>query len=117
GLPEHYTFCELTETNSASPVQMSIPTNISKILWVKYDKILDGETNPNYEEIKFLSLRDFLNRMNSLNIDESHIETYDITMNGENFVIKYPNDRGPVYYTILGDDSTIIFDSYDSSVE
>ena len=38
------------------------------------------------------------------------------TVGGNQFQIFYRNDRGPTYYTSM-DDNTIIFDSYDASVD
>ena len=115
--PELYSLFELTETSSASPTLMSVPSDVNKVTWVKYNTIETGDTDPRYELISFLPFSLFLSRMESLNIDDDYVGAYNITVGSDVIPVKYMDDRAPSCYTVFGDDFQIIFDSYDSVVD
>lgn len=116
-LPEHYTLFELTaSTDSDQPVLMTRPSDVITIEWVQYDKVVDGETDPAYADVPFLELSEFLRRMNSLNVSDTEVETFDLTQGTDTITFIYRNDRAPSCFTTF-DDRTLIFDSYDSAVD
>jgi hypothetical protein len=115
--PEHYSQFELTETSGASPTMMTVPSDINKLISIKYDKIADGETAMNYQDVKYLPMKTFMDRMYSLNVDETNVGTYDITVSSDTIPILYIDDKAPEYYTTFGEDETVLFDSYDSAVD
>jgi|SRR3990167_3718967 len=116
--PEHYSMFELTDSgDNAKPTLMTVPADINLVRWVKYNKIANGETAPNYQYIEFLPMDDFLRMMYNLNIDESNIASFDITIDSDSIAVNYINDHSPTYYTCFGDDNTLIFDSYDVAVD
>lgn len=116
-LPEHYTLFELTaSTNSAQPVLMTRPSDVVSIDWIQYDKVLSGNTDPFYQDVSFLALPEFLRRMNPLKISDTEVESFDLTQGTDTITFIYRNDRAPTYFTTF-DDRTIIFDSYDASVD
>lgn len=116
-LPEHKTLFELTASGDTSaPNIMYRPSDIISIDWVQYDKILSTETDPNYQEITFMPIGQFLVMTNTQNTDEAWIDEVSLTISSDTVTFKYRNDTGPKYYTTF-DDSTIVFDAYDSAVD
>src|SRR5688572_14571764 len=116
-LPEHHTLFELTAPgDSTKPVLMTRPSDVMSIDWVQYDKILDGETDPNYVKLDFLELPDFLRMQDSMNVSDTTVETFEHTIGTDTITFIYRNDKAPDYYTTY-DDRTFIFDSYDSEVD
>lgn len=77
---------------------------------------------PNFAEVHFLPLEHFLQRMYQVGNNESSDTLNDVgsfnltTASGGNFVIYYRNDRAPLHWTTF-DDNTVLFDSYDASVD
>ncbi len=66
-LPEHETLFELTASGvNDEPCLMTIPTNVTKLSWVKYDNKDANTTYTDWREVKFLPLQDFISRQNSL---------------------------------------------------
>lgn len=116
-LPEHYTLFELTaSTSSSQPVLMTRPTDVLTIEWIQYDKVADGDTDPVFTDIPFLSLDEFLKRMNGLHVSDDGVDSFDLTQGTDTITFIYRSDRAPTYFTTF-DDRTIIFDSYDSDVD
>lgn len=117
--PEHYSIFELEASLDATkPTVMYTPIDINSVLWVKYDCKRFGDTNSDFREITFMPTHLFLDRMYRLNSEEDNVGTYTIgTVNNSAIEVKYVSDKAPNYYTVFGDDKTIIFDSYDSKVE
>lgn len=117
-LPEHYTLFNLTEVaNTNTPVIMTLPTNVSKVEWLQYDAQTAADTDVNYQDVKFLPMKDFLDMVNGFDVDETFVDSMTYTMDGGNsFTFYYYNDRAPMYFTSV-DDYTLIFDAYDSDVD
>jgi hypothetical protein len=118
-LPEHASLFELNASGDVSkPVQMTIPTNVTKLLSVKYDTKAADETYTNHVDLKFVPFEEFYQRQLTLRNwdDTSDVGEMAIEMNGESFPLLYLNDKQPQYYTTLGEE-IVLFDSYDSSIE
>lgn len=115
-LPEHYTFFELTETSSASPVIMTKPSDVITISWIKYDYGLAAESVKNYTEVKYLPRNTFFNTMDDLVDTDTDVGTFNYTIGSDIFPFKYRNDLPPRFYTTY-DDNTIVFDSFDEAEE
>ncbi len=116
--PEHYTQFELDASGDITkPTLMTVPTDVSKVEWVKYDCHTSTDTDPLYQTINFMDKNSFLQRMYLLKLSDDNVDTYDITtIDSSSIPIYYQNDRAPNYYTCL-DDNTIIFDSYDKTID
>lgn len=99
------------------PVIMYKPDAIERIFWIKYNTEQDGDTDPVWTEISYLSQPDFLAYTQELHASEDYVDTMTyVTPDNSSFVLNYFNDRAPHYYTTF-DDNTIIFDAYDSEVD
>lgn len=115
-LPELFSIYNLQETSASTPVVMTIPTDVSEVLWVKYDKHLDGDTDLLMQPVPFKPLDEFLTMIFQLSESDSTVDSITLTNGSSSVDILYRNDKAPDWYTTY-DDSTILFDSYDSAVE
>lgn len=117
-LPEHYTLFELdSAADAAYPVLMTKPNDVSSILWIKYNKIEDGDTAPLWSKVNFLPLDQFLNHTLQFDLDDTTVDSMTITaVNADTLQFLFKNDAAPKYFTTF-DDSKVIFDSYDSEVD
>lgn len=112
-LPEHSTLFNLTASGTATkPVLMFVPSDIKTIRWVQYDAQTADNTDVNYQDVKYLELKSFLDMVNSLDVGADEVDS----MSHDTFTFLFNNNRAPMFYTTY-DDHTIIFDSYDSDVD
>jgi hypothetical protein len=116
-LPDHWDFFELDPSNDINkPTLMYLPSNVASLEWVQYDVRENGETTRNMRDIIPLERREFLNRMNSYDTTNTDTYSYDLLVGSATFPILGKNDKHPTYFT-TNNDRTLIFDSYDSSVD
>ena len=102
--------------SSSKPVLMTMPSNVVRLNSLRYDNKTATETNPNYLEVSWQSFEDFLIASQALREETSGVGTMAVTYNGESFSIMYRTDRQPQFYTFV-DQQTLLFDSFDSSLE
>ena len=116
-LPIQRSLFNLTaSTDPAKPVLMTKPLTIDCIDWVKYNRVILGETDPAWATMKFLPIEDFLYMTQSMNPSDTDVDTMSHTANGFTFSFNYRNDVSPQYYTSFND-NTLIFDAFDSAVD
>ena len=117
-LPEHKDMFNLDESADTSyPVQMTLPSHVLKMYWVKYDKYLSGETDSAWDTVEFLPWTNFIERQNSLNEDDTNVTSLTVTTtDSDTWELKYQTDRHPTYWS-SPDDYYIYFDSYNSAVD
>ena len=112
-LPEHKELFQLTGTASATePVQMTKPTDVASVEWIKYNVEPDGDTTDNYQYVTILPVQQFMDLIHSFDIDETNVLS--MTLNDITYYFK--DDKAPEFCTFV-DDNNIIFDSYDSDVD
>lgn len=117
-LPERYGLFELdASVTSTKPVLMTVPSYVDNIKWLKYDCKTDTDPYPVFNYMDYQPLEMFLESMYNLpgQID-STIETFDHTANFGTLSFYYYNDRAPSKYSSI-DDTTLIFDAYDNTVD
>lgn len=115
-LPEHYSVFQLDETSASTPVLMTIPENVFKVDWIKYNKVLDGETDPVWVDIPSIAFDTFVDRSTKLPVSSDDVETFTYSFSGDSIPVYYQNFVSPSYFS-TPDDFTLLFNSYDSSVE
>lgn len=102
--------------NVAKPVLMTKPTTVDNIEWVQYNRILLGDTDPVWVDMKFMCLQDFMRMVQNLLPSDDNVATMTHTVNTFTLTFNYRTDISPSYYTSF-DDNTLIFDAYDSVVD
>lgn len=95
------------------PTHMKVAEEVKELLSVNYNKVRDGETRLRYESVTYKDNDTFLRKTNKENSDAANIEVV-TDPSGVQLLIR--NDEQPSIYTSF-DDETIVFDSYDSSVD
>lgn len=118
-LPEHYDLFELNASGEISkPTLMYKPDSCQEVLWVKYDKRMDGDTESNFLPVNYLTPTDFVDFVFQYkNSSANDVETYTLTtVNNSSIEIVCLNNKAPDYWTSW-DDRIMIFDSYDSVVD
>lgn len=118
-LPEHFDVFELDAAGDPTrPTIMYVPANVQNILWVKYDKRQAFATESDFQQVQFLPIAEFFDRMHGLNNqNQTDVEIFSISSpNSSTFEIKCLNNKYPDYYTCY-DDNLVLFDSYDANVD
>ena len=117
GLPEHEGLFELDASgDSTKPTLMTVPSNVGIVRSIKYNIVELGDTRAEYQQMQYKPFEDFLEGQKMYLEDTVTAGEMTFTSNGENFEVLYRNDKAPQFYTTF-DDSTILFDSYDSTVD
>lgn len=118
-LPGHFDLFELNASlDPNKPTIMRLPDNCIGLNWVKYDKRMDGDTEPSYQKVDYLPQDTFFDYVFGYK-DQGQADTVRFQITGPNnssIDIVGLNNKAPTYYTSFND-TTIIFDSYDSSVD
>lgn len=116
-LPEHFALFELTASgDSLKPTQMTIPSDVINLLWIKYDKIADGETASNVADVKYQEPELFFQHMYNLDADADNVLSSVLLSGSDSIPLFSLDDKAPDFWTSL-DDATVIFDSYDAEVD
>jgi hypothetical protein len=107
------TLFQLTASgDSTKPTHMSLSDAISKVEWVKYNKIESGGTRAKWDEVEYLTPEEFIARVTSRDSSLSTVTT----VTEQSIPLYVYNDRAPEYYTTF-DDETLIFDAHDNTVD
>lgn len=116
-LPRHNNVFQLVPSNDTTkPVTMTLPSNVASVEWIKYDWATTENPEINLTDVHPLPLHDFLATVLALNSTEPDVFTYTQVIDGQVMTFLGKNSRGPRYYT-TADDRTILFDSYDASMD
>lgn len=98
---------------TATPTHMKLSDNVKELSFINYNKARDGETRKKYQSVSWVEPDDFLRATNRRNSDEANI---DIIIDPSGIELLIRNDQAPTYYTSFND-THVVFDSYDSSVD
>lgn len=108
---------ELTELDNGSDVnartRLLIPENVSRIEWITYNCLRDGETRDRRRALCYQYPDEFIARANNLNRDNPNV-IENVSSNGAKFLIR--TDKQPQYWTSFTQDS-VVLDSFDQTVE
>lgn len=110
--PELKTLFELeTEEDDTKPTLMTLPADAIGLEWVKY------KSDDAFFYVRYLPVKEFLELNHMLDENEANVGTFTVTTGAEDAIeFYYRNDKAPQFYTSF-DDNTVVFDSYDVSVE
>jgi hypothetical protein len=95
------------------PNYLKIPSSVKELIFFKYDKISTAVPKISLEELRYKEPDDFLRYVSVRDSTLSNITTV-TDFSGSKLLIV--NDKAPTYWTAF-DDSYLITDSYDSSIE
>lgn len=116
-LDEHWTLFELEPSlDPTKPTLMYRPSDVHSLEWIKYNCKLEASDPDAFRVIPFVPLDQFLERMYSLNTDDDNVGTFDETIGTSTITFMYVNNSSPNCWTTF-DDHTIIFNSYDVSID
>jgi hypothetical protein len=112
-VPEHRELITLTaHADVTTPTHMTIPAGVTRIEDVRYNVITSTGTDKDYALMQYVEPQVFLSRSLMRSSSSSNILT--VSINGGEVLIQ--TDKAPEWYTAF-DDNTLVFDSYDSSVD
>jgi hypothetical protein len=117
--PEHYSLFKLTETSAATPTLMTIPTNVMRVEWVKYNIETVEDDTDQFRTLEYVELSPFLDRSLALRTSSDNVESFSYTfspLGSDPVIMQYKNDIAPSCYT-TPDDYNILFNSYNSNLE
>ncbi len=100
----------------SKPTLMTRPAIVDSIKWVKYNKAPVDSTVPMYQDVFYVNPEEFFSRTLSPPEDDNSYGSYSVSVEGTPITIFYKNNKAPEFFTSL-DDTTIVFDSFDSEVE
>lgn len=100
-------------SDNSYPTHMTVKDNLKELISVNYNKAKVGEDRKNYKPVKWLDPDNFLRKLNTKDNTKSNV---DIIIDDSGIELLIQNDKAPDYYTSF-DDSGLVFDSYDSSVD
>lgn len=113
-LEHHLTIKRLDATTTSTPSTMTRPEGFHSIEWIKYDKRTTAGGDPNYELVNYVTPERFLQIVQSRSESDTNITAY-ATDSGHELLIR--TDKAPDCWTILEGYDSIVFDSYDSSLD
>lgn len=98
-----------------APHTMLFPSNVHNIKWIKYRNFRGNNTK--FDDVQYLSPEDFIQRI--IEADNGNTAPYMDVAILPGSTVTYPirTNKGPDYYTILDNDKTLVFDSFDSDYE
>lgn len=112
-LPSNHTLFQMTAATTAKPTHMTLPSNVVKLEWIKYNN-LNAVSDPlNYQEVIYLEPEVFIELVSARTSSDS---TVDSISDDSGVTLLITNNANPSYWTSF-DDVTIILDSYDSGLE
>lgn len=102
-------------TDNTKPALMYVPSNVSRIEWVKYMN-LNPSDSQGWKYIRFMNNEEFIYYQESFNINDPNVGSMVVTINSKPWTFYYHTDRAPEYYTVF-DEGTLLFNAYDSAYE
>ena len=96
------------------PNIMQIPSDVSRILWIKYDNKVDPAADRSYADVTYMDPLDFIAYVNARpDTDTTNYQVVNWSINMPLTIYKY---SGPTRWTSF-DDDYVVFDSYNVDVD
>lgn len=99
--------------DSSLPTHVTLPENLSELVFVNYDSAREGQNRKIFQPIKYVYPDEFLRRQNNYNTENDNV---DIIQDPSGVQLLIRNDIPPTLYTSFNDDQ-IVFDAYDKEVD
>lgn len=116
-LPEHHGLFRLTASgDNALPCLMTVPSTVCNIETISYNVEESGDTYPDWKELQFIPLDDFMRLQNALRELTSDVTEMAVPSNSQTFGTLCWTDRHPTYFTTFND-GTLLFDAYKSTLD
>lgn len=116
-LPEHETVFQLNASLDADkPTVMTVPENVITLREVRYNTASLDEPEVNYVKMEYVPIPEFLSRTQPLRTAVDNVGSQQVSMGIDSYTFYYETDKAPSYYT-TADDNTLIFNSYDDTVD
>lgn len=106
----------LPSNDNTKPILMQKPPGIDKIEWIKYNTADLGDTDTQWNYMRYATPEEFLNMMHSQNSSADNMGSFTQTFDSYNIIFVYRNDIKPTWFTSF-DDNYIFFDAYDMTVD
>lgn len=100
-------------SDTTRPTHMKIPEEFNSVEWVKYDNREKVGDPQNFKDLRYLYPKDFIDLCNERQADMPNVY---VSTDPSGVKINVLTDRHPTCYTLF-DDRTVVFDSFNSSVE
>lgn len=112
-------FSLIASGDPTRPTIMFMPDGFQDIKWLFYNLATKENPQPDFEQIQFVPIRIFIERMFQVGSDDEALDdvgTFNLSINGNEIPFFYRSDRCPQFYTSV-DDTMLVFDSYDNEVD
>lgn len=114
-VPELNTLFRLDAAPAGENSILTLPTTIAEVFWIKYNRVIAGDTRQDWRIIEYLTPDEFINLTDRRNSTLSEVEQV-TDPSSTSVTILIENDKGPEYWTSF-DDKHIFFDSYDIAAD
>lgn len=112
--PSHRKLIQFDESGDLTrPNYLKLPNYLKELSSFKYDKALVTDTSRKFSDVKYITPEEFLALSVVRDSTASNVETISDFNGGEILIL---NDQPPTYWTSF-DDTYLVTDSYDSSVD
>lgn len=109
------TLIQLDATSAATPVLMTRPEGFHSISEIQYNVKDTAGGDAKYQPLTYVDWDRMMDISNGLAASATNVGTLNLPDSGHPFLFR--NDKAPQYWTILEGYDTIVFDSYDVTVE
>ena len=114
-VPELQQLFRLSDAPAGENTILTVPTTIAKVDWIKYNRVISGETRQAWGLIRYLTPEEFINLTDARDSTASDSELItDPTSTNVTYIAQ--NNKAPEYWTSFND-NLICFDSYDAVVD
>ena len=100
-------------TDSATPTHMTLASDVKEVVSIHYNTAKDGVTRREYTQMEYLQPEQFMMKTNSRNSDSANTV---VVVDSTGVELLITNNKAPSYFTSF-DDTTLVFDSFDSVVD
>lgn len=114
-IKHHDTLRKLEATDASTPTLMTRPEGFHGIEWIKYSQLTTFLGDQNYQTVCYMEPLKFLEYVSGRTVSDTNVE--EMTLPDSTHIIPIRNDKNPQYWTILEGYDTIVFDSYDNTLD